>query len=189
VGVPAILTGVIGDSLEALRAAYQVFRRERSPGDVLPPVLAQRSLSVADPAWGLDAELSRVVRRAGDGRPWFLVPGDDVVGFYDERGSGFVLGLEQALTGENVGSSFRGTGRLEVTGLLPDGATDVMIMRRNGEGILMQIPDHVYCVTVVAATADQLPSEVRYALGGHEHRVSVPGADDGVLSWRSPNQH
>jgi hypothetical protein len=177
---------MVADSLDALRAAYAVFRRERSPADALPAAVVSGSLSAADPAWGLDADTSRVVRRAGDARAWYLVPGDGLLGCYDEHGGGVVMGLEQALTGENVGSSFRGTERLQVSGLLPDGVTAVTVVRRNGDGVTVDVPDHVYAVDVSAATTEQLPSQVRYALGGREHRVRVPGADDEVLSFRSP---
>ncbi len=80
--------GVVGDVPEELRIAYGVFRRKRRAEDRLPPTVLI-ALSSTDPAFGLDAGLSRPLQ-PGDARLGsFLVPGNGVLAFFD-RGAGGV---------------------------------------------------------------------------------------------------
>jgi len=116
------------------------------------------------------------------------VPGDGVLGFYEQAGAGAVLSIDRAVSGESVGSAFRGTGRLEVWGLLPDGADRVTITRRNGQTIEASVSDHVYAVIIEARTADTLPANVRYLLNDGARINPVPGADEEFLTLWSPLQ-
>jgi hypothetical protein len=177
---------VLADIPLELRGAYSAFRRDRSRDDVLPAGTTDAFPAFGEPRFGLNADLSRLVR-AADGTTAHLVPGDGVLAVID-RGGGAVAGLRQALDGTSVGTSFRGTGRLQVLGLLPDGVDQVAVVRRNGEAITALVPDHLYAVDVHATVSDELPAEVRFVLGGRERRLHVPGADDEVLSMRSPHE-
>ena len=170
--------------VELLRA-FNAFRRAAEPYDAAPPTVAG-SVALAEPSWGLNPALSRVVRTNDPTRRFFLVPGDGVLGFYEEGGAGAVLSVDQAVTGQTVGSAFRGTGRLEVSGLLPDGVDQVTITRRNGQTIEASVPDHVYAVIIDARTADTLPANVRYLLNDGVRISPVPGADEEFLTLRSP---
>jgi hypothetical protein len=168
---------------DQLSSAYAAFRRERRPDDVLHP--GHLSLpSFREPAFALNPDLSRAVR-AADGTTAYLVPGDGVLAVID-RGGGGVAGLHQALDGTILGTSFRGTGRLQVLGVVPDGVREVVIERRNGDMISEPVNDHLYAVVVVATTPDELPDRVHLKLGDHERHLRVPGADDEVLTLRSP---
>jgi hypothetical protein len=177
---------VLADIPLELRDAYSAFRRDRSHDDVLPAGTTDAFPAFGEPRFGLNADLSRLVR-AADGTTAYLVPGDGVLAVID-RGGGGVAGLHQALDGTSVGTSFRGTGRLQVLGLLPDGVDQVAVVRRNGDAIIVLVPDHLYAVDVHATVSGELPAEVRFVLGGRERRLRVPGADDEVLSMRSPHE-
>jgi hypothetical protein len=169
-----------------LRAAYRAFRRERRPDDALTPqTRAFRALR--DTQMGLNAELSRHVC-AADGTTAHLVPGDGVLAMIERGGSGSVLGLFQALDGTGIGTRFRGTGRLQIVGLLPDGVQTVTVVRRNGDEIDVKVPEHLYAADVHATSPQELPAVVRFDLGGQERELRVPGADDEILSLRSPWQ-
>jgi hypothetical protein len=177
---------VLADIPLELREAYSAFRRDRSHDDVLPAGTTDAFPAFGEPRFGLNADLSRLVR-AADGTTAHLVPGDGVLAVID-RGGGGVAGLHQALDGTSVGTSFRRTGRLQVLGLLPDGVDQVAVVRRNGDAITVLVPDHLYAVDVHATVSGELPAEVRFVLGGRERRLRVPGADDEVLSMRSPHE-
>lgn len=168
-----------------LRAAYGAFRRERRPDDALTPH-TRGFLALRDSQMGLNAELSRHVC-AADGTTAHLVPGDGVLAII-ERGGGSVLGLFQALDGTGIGTSFRGTGRLQIVGLLPDGVHTVTVVRRNGDEMDVKVPEHLYAADVHATNPEALPAVVRFDLGGQERELRVPGADDEILSLRSPWQ-
>jgi hypothetical protein len=170
-----------------LLGGFNAFRRAAEPDDVAPPTVV-RSVALAEPSWGINPALSRAVRTTDPVRRFFLVPGDGVLGFYEEGGAGAVLSIDKAVSGESVGSTFRGTGRLEVSGLLPDGVDRVTITRRNGQTIDASVPDHVYAVIVEARTADTLPANVRYLLNDGVRINPVPGADEEFLTLRSPLQ-
>lgn len=103
-----------------------------------------------------------------------------------ERTGGGVAGLHQLLEGSAVGSSFRGRGRLRVSGLVPDDVPVVMLARRDGSAITVPVRDHLYAIEVAAQEAAELPAEVVFALAGASRRFTVPGADDGVLDMRAP---
>lgn len=135
---------------------------------------------------GLNAELSRLVR-AADGTAVYLVPGHHVVATIERGGSGSVLGLSQALDGTGISTSFRGTGRLQILGLLPDDVHVVTVARRNGDEIDGPVPDHLYSADVHASAPEELPAVVRFDLDGREQRLRVPGADE-ILSLRAPLQ-
>ncbi len=143
-----------------------------------------RSVELGESSWGLNPALSRMVRTSEPARPMFLVPGDGLLGVYEPGGSGGVLPFDRAVTGESVGSAFRGTGRIEVSGLLPDTVGHVAVVRRNGEVIETSVPENVYAVMVDAGTADALPSHIRFVLDGEERVIAVPGADEEVLTLR-----
>jgi hypothetical protein len=161
-----------------LRAAYLAFRRERRPDDALTPH-TRAFPALRDTQMGLNAELSRHVR-AADGTTAHLVPGEGVLAI--------ILGLFQALDGTGIGTRFRGTGRLQIVGLLPDGVHTVTVVRRNGDEIDVKVPDHLYAADVQATSPEELPAVVRFDLGGQERELRVPGADDEIISLRSPWQ-
>ena len=168
-----------------LMAAYRAFRRERRPDDGLDPGMLRAFPSFGDPRMGLNPAMSRRVL-AADGTAAYLVPGDGVVALIDDWG-GSVLGIDQALDGTGIGTSFRGTGRLRVQGLLPDGVDAVRIVRRNGDEIRVTVSEHLYAADVHAATSKELPAEVLFSNRGRERRLRVPGADDEILRLRSPS--
>jgi hypothetical protein len=168
-----------------LMAAYGAFRRERRPDDALTPH-TRAFPALRDTQMGLNAELSRHVR-AADGTTAHLVPGEGVLAII-ERGGGSVLGLFQALEGTGIGTRFRGTGRLQIVGLLPDGVHTVTVVRRNGDEIDVKVPEHLYAADVHATSPEELLAVVRFDLGGQERELRVPGADDDILSLRSPWQ-
>jgi hypothetical protein len=145
---------VLADTLPELRDAYSAFRRERRRDDVLPAGTTDAFPAFGEPRFGLNADLSRLVR-AADGTTAHLVPGEGVLAVID-RGGGAVAGLHQALDGTSVGTRFRGTGRLQVLGLLPDGVDQVAVIRRNGAAITVPVPDHLYAVDVQATVPDEL---------------------------------
>jgi hypothetical protein len=176
-----------GVPVELLRT-FSAFRRAAEPEDVAPPPMVVRSVGLAEPRWGLNPALGRVVRTEDPTRRFFLVPGDGLLGFYDEQGNGAVLPVDHAVTGQSVGSAFRGAGRLEVSGLLPDGVDQVTITRRNGQTIEASVPDHVYAVIIDVRTADALPANVRFLLNDGVRINRVPGADEEFLTLRSPAQ-
>jgi hypothetical protein len=134
---------VINQTPPELTAGYAAFRRERRAADVLNPGYVLAFAAFRDPELGLNAELSRLVR-AADGTAVYLVPGDDVVAIIQRGGSGSVLGLSQALDGTGISTSFRGTGRLQIVGLLPDDVHMVTVARRNGDEIDVRVPDHLF---------------------------------------------
>jgi hypothetical protein len=173
---------VLADAPQELRDTYSAFRRDRRRDDVLGP-RAKDFLSFNEPTFRLNPDLSRLVR-AADGTTAHLVPGDGVLAIVEHGGA--VARLQQALDGTTVGTSFRGTGRLRVWGLLPDGVDEVTVVRRNGDPIIEPVSDHLYAVEVHATVPDELPAEVRFVLGGRERRLAVPGADDEVLHIGPP---
>jgi hypothetical protein len=146
------------------------FRRERRAADVLNPGYVLAFAAFRDPELGLNAELSRLVR-AADGTAVYLVPGDDVVAIIQRGGSGSVLGLSQALDGTGISTSFRGTSRLQIVGLLPDDVHMVSVARRNGDEIDVRVPDHLYSADVHASAPEELPAVVRFDLDGREQRL------------------
>jgi hypothetical protein len=179
---------VINQTPPELTAAYAAFRRERRAADVLNPGYVLAFAAFRDPEMGLNAELSRLVRAAADGTAVYLVPGGDVVAIIERGGSGSVLGLSQALDGTGISTSFRGTGRLQILGLLPDDVHMVTVARRNGDEIDVRVPDHLYSADIHASAPEELPAVVRFDLDGREQRLRVPGADDEILSLRAPWQ-
>jgi hypothetical protein len=170
-----------------LTALYGAFRRERHVDDALTPGHLGAFPAFDDRPMGLNPDLSRRVR-AADGTAAYLVPGDGVVAIIDERtGGGSVIGIQQALDGTGISTSFRGTGRLQIDGLLPDGVDAITIVRRNSDEIGLQVPDHLYAAEVYAEAPEELPDVVRFNLDGREQRLRVPGADDEILSLRPPS--
>ena len=156
---------------DELLAAFSVFRRAANPADSAPQEVV-RSVELGEPSWGLNPALSRMVRTSEPARPMFLVPGDGLLGVYEPGGSGGVLSVDHAVTGENVGSAFRGTGRIEVSGLLPDTVGHVAVIRRNGEVIETSVPENVYAVIVDAAHRGHaaIARQVRPQRRGARHR-------------------
>jgi hypothetical protein len=168
-----------------LTAAYRAFRRAPRPDDGLDPGLLRAFPSFDDPRMGFNPAMSRRVL-ATDGAAAYLVPGDGVLALIDDWG-GSVLGIDQALDGTGIGTSFLGTGRVRVQGLLPDGIDAVRIVRRNGDEIHVPVSEHLYAADVHAATSEELPAEVLFSDRGRERRLRVPGADDEILRLRSPS--
>ncbi len=113
-----MLRVVIEAAANELLAAFSAFRRSANQADSAPQEVV-RSVALGEPSWGLSPALSRMVRTSEPARPMFLVPGDGLLGVYEPGGSGGVLSFDQTVTGGCVGSAFRGSGRIEVSGLLP----------------------------------------------------------------------
>lgn len=166
----------IEDVPAQLRAACAVFRRAPSEDDALPADLLELVES-RDAPFGLNPALPRRVRASGSARHVHLVPGNGLLAQHGAGGDS-VVSTEQALSGENGGTAFRGTGRLEVFALMPDGVTNVSIVRRDGRVIPVAIDDHAFAVTVEATSPTELPYEVVYVLDGARRSWRVPGADD-----------
>lgn len=168
---------------EELRAGYAVFRRSRRPPDELTTRHA-RAPQLSEAAYGLNPSLSRAARTSS-GTVVMLVPGDGLLAELWDGGLS-VGSIEQALGGESVGTSFRGTGRLQVFGVLPDGVDEVLVTRRSGKSVRLEVPDHAYEVEMVGATVHELPWRVEFRLGGHVRRLDIPGADPEVMIFRGP---
>lgn len=103
-------------------------------------------------------------------------------------GGGGVATLLEALSGADIRSSFRGTGRLLVVGVVPDSFTQVAIRRRDGSSIPVTVVDNVYAVEVVATTAGELPDVVRWTSDGVAGALPVPGADEEILRLHVPGE-
>lgn len=166
---------------EELRAACSVFRRARSPRDELT-TRQSCAQPFAEEAFGLNPSLARAARTAS-GVVVMLVPGAGLLADLWSGGGG-VGAIEQFVRGETVGTFFRGTGRLQVTGVVPDGVEEVVVTRRNGTSVRLQVPEHAYEVEMTATTIGELPWQVEFRLGGRQCRAGVPGSDPEILRRR-----
>jgi len=119
---------------------------------------------------------------------WYVVPGTHAIGCYDDRGSGGTFDLATTMAGGSITTSFRGTGRLLITGLVPDHLTDLRLVRRNGSTVAVDTHDNLYAILASARTVEQLPDHIQFVLDDHQHFVDVPGADDQILTLRGANE-
>jgi len=159
------------------------FARARRASDVLPA--AVRNVIASQSRFGENPDLSRAVVTTR-GRNQYLVPGDGVIGLYDETGGGAVTDARSALGGELVGTEMcTGAGAgLIVIGLLPVDASDAAVTLRNGSRLPLLTSEGVYDVALDVRSAAELPDRVEFTLAGERRSVAVPGATDDVLTVR-----
>jgi hypothetical protein len=169
----------------AVRGQFAAFRRARKDTDALPALT--RKMIAAQPEFGENPALSRRVVTAR-GRNRFLVPGDGVVGMYDEAGGGSVSDAAAAADGQTVGTEMcvagLKDGQMAVTGLLPDGAGAPALVLRNGRRLPLPVTDGIYDTVVTLRAVGDLPDRVEFTADGELRSVAVPGATEDALDVR-----
>jgi hypothetical protein len=174
---------------DALQAAFPVFARPKAPSDALSDHLVsvvERSLERFP---DLDPDKSRLVTPPDAFIDYYLVAGRTALAQFDPRGSGGITHVAHAASARSVGTSFRGTGRVEVNGLLPIDVTDARIVLRDGRVIPAPAPFGVYSVLVTFREAGDLPATLDFTKNGQAISLHIPGADDELLTLKSPPPH
>jgi hypothetical protein len=173
---------------DRLKAAFPVFDRAKRASDRLSDHLAsviERSVE-RFPDLDLDPEKSRLVTPPNAFTTYFLVAGRTTLALFDERGSGTIGAVAHADSDRGAGTSFRGTGRVEVKGLLPDDACDARVVLRDGSSMPAPAPYGCYSVLIMFRRAAELPATLEFTRGGRRIVVPVVGADDEVLTLHGP---
>jgi hypothetical protein len=175
---------------------FGVFRRPRRDADDLPEPARSRVPTVGD-RYRLDVDLARLACRQPSGHEVYLVPGADVVGLFNQNGSGGISMIHDARLGHTVAvdivSPYLAPGHIRVLGLLPDDAEQPAVVRRDGAREALIVTGNVYVIDLHVRPITQQPARIEWIRQGHSDGIDVPippdvasGRPDGVPAGR-PN--
>jgi hypothetical protein len=167
---------------DALQEAFPVFARPKTLSDALSDHLVSVVERSLDRFPDLDPDKSRLVTPPNAFIDYYLVAGRTALAQFDPRGSGGITHVAHAASGRSVGTSFRGTGRVEVNGLLPIDAADARIVLCDGRSLRAQAPFGCYSVLVTFRQAGDLPATLDFTKAGQPISLRIPGADDELLT-------
>lgn len=153
-----------------------VFRRgRRSTDDLLGGArlaIEQRTNIAENP------ELARRAVHLPSGYAKFLVPADgDLVGVYDNNGSGGVTTVSQIISGESYGldicAAHLAPDFVRFHGELPDDAEQVLLVRRDGSTIAPVVGENAWAIEVAVTPRENLPEVLRFLSGGERREVAL----------------
>lgn len=155
---------------------FSVLARARSAKDDLPALAVER-IRQSGRGFGIDPAKARHGVTTPSGHAIFVVPGDGMVGLYDSSGGGGFSTVEHAASGEMVMVDLCAPGltggKVRVYGLLPDGVSDVALVRRSGATTPLQTENNVYAAEL-QVTGDP-PTSVQWAAaGGTTSQAQIP---------------
>ena len=163
-----------------LAKSVRAFRRERRADDALTPD-GERLLEAASEL-GTNVKLARKAKKAGDGRTYFLVPGNDSVALVNEQGLGAIDDIDHALSGQSLGVEDCAGDQIRLIGMLPDEVADARVVLSDGSVRQLDVEGNVY-VELFDKTPATLPQRVEFELNGALQQVRVPVPAD-ILTTR-----
>jgi hypothetical protein len=165
---------------------FGVFRRPRRAGDDLPEPARSR-VPAAGARYGLNVDLARLACRRPCGHEVYLVPGADVVGLFNQNGSGGISMIHDARQGHtvavNIVSPYLAPGHIRVLGLLPDDAEQPAVVRRDGTREALIVTGNVYAIELHVRPNTQQPARIEWTRHGHSDGVDVRIPADVASGW------
>ena len=135
-------------------AALGILRRPRVASDALPPEGIQAMTDSPSASSGANVNLSRRAQGITDGAAW-VIPGDGQICTYftADAGGGGTCQPDAAVTNDNwppitSGNAIKDPGMTVVSGLVPDGVTQVTLTLGGGSTVTVPVHENVYLATV-----------------------------------------
>lgn len=179
-------TGASATVDAAPSASLSIFRGDETAQEAVPIEVKQRLAAALPPHGGGDATLARRAQTTSTGDAVFVMPAKDGVCLITASTSeGFCAPAQTVLTGQAIASDTCSPslprGIVEIAGILPDGASDPVVVLTDGSRRSLDVGGNTYVARF--ARTGPLPKTVAWGTpeGGHQEIDALMPRDTATL--------